>query len=81
MTKISEKIVAALPVPERGNRVHYFSNAILQGKQAPSGFAVRVTGSGAVEFCSACIRVGGQALIKTLGRRSEKATGASLTVF
>jgi integrase len=80
MTKISEKIVAALPVPERGNRVHYFSNAILQGKQAPSGFAVRVTSSGAKSFVR-FYRVGGRPHIKTLGRWSEKATGASLTVL
>ena len=41
--RISEKIVAALPAPAKGNKLHYFSGASLQGKKAPSGFAVRVT--------------------------------------
>jgi integrase len=80
MTKISEKIVAALPIPESGNRLHYFSNAILQGKQAPPGFAVRVTSSGVKSFVR-FYRAGGKSYIKTLGRWSEKATGASLTVL
>ena len=30
MRQISEKIVEALPVPEAGNKVHYFSGATLQ---------------------------------------------------
>jgi hypothetical protein len=47
---ISEKIVAALPVPATGNKLHYFSGATLQGKKAPSGFAVRVTSAGTKSF-------------------------------
>jgi hypothetical protein len=36
-------VVKALPVPEAGNKVHYFPGAILQGKEAPRGFGVRVS--------------------------------------
>jgi len=53
MTVISEKIVEALPIPERGNKLHHFPHARLQGKECPVGFAVRVTANGAgVLSCS-----------------------------
>ncbi len=47
---INEKVVAALPVPATGNKVHFFSGATLQGRKAPSGFGVRVTASGTKAF-------------------------------
>jgi integrase len=53
---ISEKIVAELatpPLSDKGkptNKLHYFSGAVLQGKKAPSGFAVRVTSAGTKSF-------------------------------
>jgi hypothetical protein len=50
MQALSEKIVAALPVPEKGNKRYYFSGATLSGRVAPSGFNVCVTANGAVSF-------------------------------
>ncbi len=78
--KISEKIVAALPVPPKGNKLHYFSAATLQGKRAPSGFAVRVTSAGTKSFVW-FHRVGGTPYLETLGRWDENASGGSLTVL
>ncbi len=48
--KLNEAVVKALPVPETGNRVHYFPGAILQGKEAPRGFGVRVSAGGVKSF-------------------------------
>src|SRR5260221_13322164 len=76
---ISEKIVAGLPAPETGNRVHYFSGAQLQGKKAPSGFGVRVTKAGAKSFVL-FHRVNGRKYLETLGRWDENPKGGSLTV-
>jgi integrase len=42
--------VKALPVPETGNKVRYFPGAILQGKEAPRGFGVRVSSGGVKSF-------------------------------
>ena len=42
--QISEKVVAGLPVPAKGNKVHFFSGATLQGKKAPAGFWREVHG-------------------------------------
>jgi len=50
MHSISEKAVARLPLPTTGNKVHFFSGAILQGKKAPAGFGVRVTSAGTKSF-------------------------------
>jgi hypothetical protein len=30
-SKLNEEVVKALPVPETGNKVHYFAGAVLQG--------------------------------------------------
>jgi integrase len=79
MPAISEKIVAALPLPEKGNKLHYFSGASLQGKKAPSGFAVRVTSAGTKAFVW-YHRVGGKPYLETLGRWDANAGGGSLTV-
>jgi len=78
MTAISEKIVSELPAPETGNKLHYFSGARLQGKVAPSGFAVRVTSTGSKAFVW-FHRVGGKKFLETLGRWS--AQGGELTVL
>jgi integrase len=48
--KLNEAVVRALPVPETGNKVHYFPGAILQGKEAPRGFGVRVSSGGVKSF-------------------------------
>lgn len=79
METISEKIVAALPVPPSGNKLHYFSGATLQGKKAPSGFAVRVTSAGTKAFVW-FHRVAGRPHLETLGRWDENSKGGSLTV-
>jgi hypothetical protein len=50
MRIIRERIVASLPVPASGNKLHYFSGATLQDKKAPSGFAVRVMSAGTKAF-------------------------------
>jgi integrase len=76
---ISEKIVAALPVPAKGNKLHYFSGASLQGKKAPAGFAVRVTAAGTKAFVL-FHRVNGKPYLPTLGRWDANAGGGSLTV-
>jgi integrase len=48
--RLNEEIVKGLPVPARGNRVHFFSGAVLQGVPIPRGFGVRVTAGGAKSF-------------------------------
>jgi integrase len=79
MEQISEKVVAGLPVPPKGNKVHYFSGATLQGKKAPSGFAVRVTAAGTKSFVL-FHRAGGKKYLETLGRWDENEQGGTLTV-
>jgi integrase len=91
MTQINEKIVAALPAPgvykkgkkagqQRDNELHYFSGATLQGKKAPSGFAVRVTAAGSKSFVR-FYRIDGKPHLATLGRWAENAKGGDLTVL
>lgn len=80
MANISEKIVAALPVPETGNKLHYFSGATLQGKTCPSGFAVRCTAAGSKAFVW-FHRVNGRGHLETIGRWSASPKGGNLTVL
>lgn len=79
MQSISEKIVEGLPVPATGNKVHYFSGASLQGKKAPSGFAVRVTAAGTKSFVL-FHRAQGRKYLETLGRWDANDQGGTLTV-
>jgi integrase len=79
MPAISEKIVEALPAPAKGNKLHYFSGATLQGKRAPAGFAVRVTAAGTKSFVL-FHRVNGKPYLPTLGRWDANAQGGTLTV-
>jgi integrase len=44
--QLNEKVVQTLQIPARGNKLHYFASAVLQGMKAPPGFAVRVTANG-----------------------------------
>ncbi|MGB6435072.1 MAG: site-specific integrase [Bradyrhizobium sp.] len=76
---ISEKIVGGLPTPAKGNKLHYFSGATLQGKKAPSGFAVRITAAGTRSFVL-FHRFDGKPYWETLGRWDENAQGGTLTV-
>jgi integrase len=48
--KLNEDTIKRLPAPAAGNRITYFAGAVLQGTQAPRGFGVRVTASGAKSF-------------------------------
>jgi integrase len=77
---ISEKIVRSLPTPASGNKLHYFSGATLQGKKAPSGFAVRVTSAGTKSFVW-FHRVEGRPHLETIGRWDENEKGGGLTVL
>jgi integrase len=77
--QISEKIVGNLPTPPAGNKLHYFSGATLQGKKAPSGFAVRVTAAGTKSFVW-FHRVDGKGYLETLGRWDANQGGGTLTV-
>src|SRR5215469_17168474 len=77
---ISEKIVAGLKAPVSGNKLHYYSGATLQGKKAPSGFAVRVTASGTKSFVL-FYRKDGKSYLDTIGRWDENAKGGGLTVL
>jgi integrase len=79
MQQISEKIVGSLPTPAKGNRLHYFSGVTLQGKKAPSGFAVRVTAAGTRSFVL-FHRFNGKAYWETLGRWDANQGGGTLTV-
>src|SRR5437868_5202555 len=79
MQQISEKVVAALPVPPTGNKLHYFSGSTLQGKKAPSGFAVRVTAAGTRSFVL-FHRSNGKGYWETLGRWDANPQGGTLTV-
>jgi integrase len=76
MTAISEKIVEKLPIPAAGNKVHFFSGATLQGKEAPGGFGVRCTAGGSKSFVW-FHRVGGRKHLETLGPWEPKAGGLS----
>ena len=80
MATINETIVAALPIPERGNRLHYFSGASLSGKRAPSGFAVRVTAGGVKSFVW-FHRVDGKPFLETIGQWAGNQNGGALTVI
>jgi integrase len=79
MQAISEKIVAGLPAPAKGNKLHYFSGATLQGKKAPAGFAVRITAAGTRSFVL-FHRSNGKPYWETLGRWDANAQGGTLTV-
>jgi integrase len=77
--QISEKIVGALETPDKGNKVHFFSGATLQGKKAPAGFGVRITAGGTKSFVL-FHRVDGRKYLETLGRWDENEQGGTLTV-
>jgi integrase len=48
--QLNEAVVKSLRVPERGSRIHYFPDAVLQGTKAPRGFGVRITANGVRSF-------------------------------
>jgi integrase len=50
MQRLNEEVVKALPPPQKGNRITFFPDAVLQGVAVPRGFGVRVTAGGARSF-------------------------------
>jgi hypothetical protein len=50
MAKLNETEIKALATPAKGVKLYYFPDAVLQGKRAPRGFAVRVTAKGVRSF-------------------------------
>jgi integrase len=44
--RLNEKIIAGLPVPEKGNKIIFFGGVMIQRMAAPAGFGVRTTASG-----------------------------------
>jgi integrase len=80
MPAISEKIVAALPVPARPNKIHYFSGVTLQGKKAPPGFGVRVTRAGSRSFVW-YHRVDGVGFLETIGSWDRNSGGGDFSVY
>jgi integrase len=77
---INEKIVGNLPVPETGNKVHFFSGATLQGKKAPAGFGVRITASETRSFVW-FHRVNGKKHLETIGTWRGNPGGGNLSVL
>jgi integrase len=75
-TAFSEKTIAKLGSPRKGNKLHYFSGAMLQGRKAPSGFAVRVTAAGTRSFVW-FHRVNGKGYLETIGTWSGNAGGGT----
>jgi len=65
--KISEKIITALPAPESGNIVTYFSGASIGRHQAPNGFGIRTTAAGIKSFVW-LHRVDGRRYLETIAR-------------
>jgi hypothetical protein len=49
-TKLNETVMATLPVPAKGSKIHNFAGAMIQGSTAPRGFGVRVTKAGVRTF-------------------------------
>jgi integrase len=78
MPEINEKIVQTLPFPQAGNKVHFFSGAKLQGKEAPAGFGIRCTAGGNKSFVW-FHRVDGKKHLETIGQWNPK--GGGLTVY
>jgi integrase len=48
--ELNERVIKALPVPQTGNKVHFFTGTTLQGIAAPAGFGVCVTKNGSKAF-------------------------------
>jgi len=47
---LNETTVKRLPIPDKGNKVHFFAGASVQGARVPRGFGVRVTANGVRAF-------------------------------
>jgi integrase len=67
---LNEATIKALPIPERGNQVHWFPGAKVEGKDLPRGFGVVVTAGGVRSFVLN-YRVGERQRRYTIGRWPE----------
>jgi integrase len=67
LTKLNEAVVKGLPSPANGNKLHFFTGAVVQGSAVPRGFAVRVTKDGARSFVMD-YRLGAKQRRYTIGR-------------
>lgn len=63
----NETAVKELPIPEQGNKVHYFRDAVVQGRRIPAGLGVRVTAAGVKAFVLN-YRIGGVERRYTIGK-------------
>ncbi|HEY5209442.1 MAG TPA: Arm DNA-binding domain-containing protein [Stellaceae bacterium] len=68
--RLNDTIIAGLPTPEKGNKVHWFSGAKVAKKTAPRGFGVRVMATG-VRSPILNYRVGKREYRYTIGRFPE----------
>src|SRR5947207_7174547 len=65
--QVNEAIIRALPIPEKGNAVHWFAGAKVEGKDLPRGFGVVVT-AGRVKSFIVNYRIGQKQRRITIGR-------------
>jgi integrase len=70
MTRVSEKIVADLPLPDKAPKFYPFSGATLSGQKAPVGFGVTVTPAGVRSF-GIRYRIDGTERRMTFGRSPD----------
>jgi integrase len=76
MKPISERIIAALPVPAKGNKRYYFSGSVLSGRVAPTGFNICVTAADTRSIC--LYKLGRQ---HTIGRWERSKGGGDTTLL
>lgn len=82
LKSVSEKILAELAAPERGNIVYWAGGVKLQGSTAPAGFGVRVTASGALSFVlNHRIGDGGRLHRETIGSWEKNEGGGELSLL
>lgn len=74
--KLNESAVEALPIPAKGHKLHYFAGAMIQGKQVPRGFAVKVNASGTKTYVLR-FELGGDRLF-TIGRCQDWKPGLAV---
>jgi integrase len=69
MPNLNVDVIKALPTPARGNKVHWFGGAVVQGQEVPGGFGVVVTAAGIKSFVLN-YRIAGKERRFTIGRCS-----------
>src|SRR6476646_681310 len=74
---LGEATVKLLPIPKKGNKIHYFAGDTVQGQTAPKGFGVRVTAGGSRAFILN-YRVDGRERRFTIGEWKDSGGGWSV---